>query len=381
MARSPHLALGHAPNLRSLPLRLTAVAVALTALTGGLVVGSTPASARNIKAEIASAHQQLAALNRQAEAASERYNAATIELSSAQTAAKRASQALANAKATTNALEAKVAAFAVAAYRGESSSSLVSLIEDNNAGTFVSRLSSLQAVSASQAATLAQVRAARRVQEQAQTIATAALAKQKSATAAMLANRNQALSAATKEKQILSNLQAREAAIIKAAKARAARIAAEQEQARLRAEAAAAARAASVIANPTPPPPPHISGSGGAATAVAWAFREIGKPYVWAAAGPNSFDCSGLTQYVWGKAGVYLGHYTGDQWNQGAHVTRDQIQPGDLVFFAYNTSQPSTIHHVGIYVGGGMMIDAPYTGANVRKEPAFRSDYIGAVRP
>ena len=98
-------------------------------------------------------------------------------------------------------------------------------------------------------------------------------------------------------------------------------------------------------------------------------------------AGPDSFDCSGLAQYVWGKAGVYLAHYTGDQWNEGTHVSRDQLEPGDLVFFAYNTSEPSTIHHVGVYVGGGQMIDAPYTGVDVRKEPAFRSDYIGAVRP
>jgi len=364
-----------------LPLRLTALAVALTGLTGGLVAGSSPASARNIKAEIASAHQQLAALNRQAEAASERYNAAQIELSSAQTAAKRASQALANATAKTNALEQKVTAFAVAAYRGDSSSSLVSLIEDGNARTFVSRLSSLQAVSASQSATLAQVRAARRVQEAAQSTATAALAKQKSATAAMLANRNVALSAAAKEKQILSNLQAREAAIIKAAKARAARIAAEREQARLREEAAAAARAASVIANPSPPPPPHISGSGGAATAVQWAFQELGKPYVWAAAGPNSFDCSGLTQYVWAKAGVYLAHYTGAQWNEGTRVPRSQLAPGDLVFFVGSDGTYAVPGHVGIYVGHGQMIDAPYTGVNVREESAFASDYVGAVRP
>jgi cell wall-associated NlpC family hydrolase len=364
-----------------LPLRITAVALALTALTGGLIAGSTPASARNIKAEIASAHQQLADLNRQAEAASERYNAARIELSSAQTAAQRAGQALANAKAKTTALERKVTAFAVAAYRGDSSNSLVSLIEDGDAGSFVSRLSSLQAVSASQAATLAQVRAARRVQEAAQATASAALAKQKSATASMLANRNQALQAASKEKQILSNLQAKEAAIIKAAKARAARIAAEQEQARLRAEAAAAAQAASVISNPSPPPPPHVSGSGGAATAVAWAFREIGKPYVWAAAGPNSFDCSGLTQYVWAKAGVYLGHYTGAQWHEGTRVSRSQLQPGDLVFFVGSDGSYAVPGHVGIYVGHGDMIDAPYTGVNVREESAFRSDYVGAVRP
>lgn len=378
MARlSPVLASGRA----RVPLRITAVAVALTGLTGGLVVASTPASARNIKAEIASAQQQLAGLNRQAEAASERYNAAQIQLSSAQTAAQRASQALAHARAKTTELEKKVTAFAVAAYRGGSSNSLVSLIEDGNAGSFVNRLSSMQAVSASEAATLAQVRAARRVQEAAQSTADAAFAKQKSATSSMLADRNEALGAASKEKQILGNLEAKEAAIIKAAKARAARIAAEQERARLQAEAAAAAQASSVISNPNPPAAPHVSGSGGAATAVQWAFREIGKPYVWAAAGPNSFDCSGLTQYVWAKAGVYLGHYTGAQWNEGTRVDRSQLEPGDLVFFVGSDGSYSVPGHVGIYVGHGEMIDAPYTGVNVREESAFRSDYVGAVRP
>jgi cell wall-associated NlpC family hydrolase len=114
---------------------------------------------------------------------------------------------------------------------------------------------------------------------------------------------------------------------------------------------------------------------------VAWAKAELGKPYVWGAAGPDSFDCSGLAMYVWAKAGVQLEHFTGDQWNEGTHVSRSQLEPGDLVFFAYNTSDPGTIHHVGIYVGGGQMIDAPYTGVDVRYDPAFRSDYIGAVRP
>jgi cell wall-associated NlpC family hydrolase len=108
---------------------------------------------------------------------------------------------------------------------------------------------------------------------------------------------------------------------------------------------------------------------------VQWAYRELGKPYQWGAAGPTSFDCSGLTQYVWGKAGVYLDHYTGSQWNEGQHVDRSQLQPGDLVFFG------SDLHHVGLYVGDSKMIEAPYTGANVRVSYAFRSDYAGAVRP
>jgi cell wall-associated NlpC family hydrolase len=79
--------------------------------------------------------------------------------------------------------------------------------------------------------------------------------------------------------------------------------------------------------------------------------------------------------YVWAKAGVHLDHYTGSQWNEGVHVSQSQLEPGDLVFFG------SDLHHVGIYVGGGNMIDAPYTGVNVRVEPYDRPDYAGAVRP
>jgi cell wall-associated NlpC family hydrolase len=118
-----------------------------------------------------------------------------------------------------------------------------------------------------------------------------------------------------------------------------------------------------------------VHGSGGASVAVRWAYDQLGKPYVWGAAGPDSFDCSGLTQYVWGKAGVYLSHYTGAQWNEGQHVDRSQLQPGDLVFFG------SDLHHVGIYVGDSKMIEAPHSGANVQVSYAFRSDYAGAVRP
>jgi cell wall-associated NlpC family hydrolase len=118
-----------------------------------------------------------------------------------------------------------------------------------------------------------------------------------------------------------------------------------------------------------------------AAAALHKAESQIGKPYQWAAAGPNSYDCSGLTMWAYAQEGVHLDHFTGDQWGEGAHVSRTELRPGDLVFFATNTSDPSTIHHVGMYVGNGQMVDAPFTGANVRYGYAFRPDYIGAVRP
>jgi cell wall-associated NlpC family hydrolase len=347
------------------------------------LVTSQPAAAQSIKQQIADARQQLRALDSQAEAASEAYNAARIKLADSRAAAASADTALNAAQTRLDNLQSSVAGFAVAAYRGGGSASMLGLVTDGSAGTYIDQLSTMQAVSLSEARILSDVTSAERVEAQAQATAHAALAQQQQATAALEASRNKIKDAAAKEDKILSSLEAKEAAIVKAAKARAARLAAEREQQRLAALRAATARGVQAISQPvsTLLPPPVTGGSGGAATAVQWAYAEIGKPYVWAAAGPDSFDCSGLTQYVWGKAGVYLGHYTGDQWNEGVHVSQSELQPGDLVFFAYNTSDPSTIHHVGIYVGGGDMIDAPYTGAYVRKEPAFRSDYIGAVRP
>jgi cell wall-associated NlpC family hydrolase len=123
---------------------------------------------------------------------------------------------------------------------------------------------------------------------------------------------------------------------------------------------------------PTGPPP---SVKAGAATAVATAREQLGKPYEWAAAGPDSFDCSGLTMYAWAKGGVSLPHSSGAQYSSLPHVARSQLQPGDLVFYG------SPIHHVGIYEGGGVMINAPETGENVRRDSIARSDYVGAARP
>ena len=141
-------------------------------------------------------------------------------------------------------------------------------------------------------------------------------------------------------------------------------------------------------------PTTSLPGSGAAATAVAWAFRQIGVPYSWGgggATGPTrgfaqgadtvGFDCSGLTLFVWAHAGVALGHYTGSQWTAGSHVAQSDLQPGDLVFFATDTADPATIHHVGIYIGGGNMISAPHTGDVVRvASVAGFGGYIGAVR-
>jgi cell wall-associated NlpC family hydrolase len=116
--------------------------------------------------------------------------------------------------------------------------------------------------------------------------------------------------------------------------------------------------------------------------AANWALTQLGKPYLWGGAGPDRFDCSGLTMMAWARAGVQLLHYTGYQWEEGPHVPLNQLRRGDLLFYATNTSDPSTIHHVAIYIGNGMMVNAPYTGAFVRIDSMYApGGLIGAVRP
>jgi cell wall-associated NlpC family hydrolase len=113
-----------------------------------------------------------------------------------------------------------------------------------------------------------------------------------------------------------------------------------------------------------------------AEVAIDAALSHIGDPYVWAAAGPGTFDCSGLTQWAWAKAGVALDHYTGSQAVQGVRVQPNQLLPGDLVLFG------GDLHHVGMYLGAGYMLDAPDTGAYIRVDKiSWFGDFSLAVRP
>jgi cell wall-associated NlpC family hydrolase len=110
------------------------------------------------------------------------------------------------------------------------------------------------------------------------------------------------------------------------------------------------------------------------AQALQAALSKRGDPYVWGAAGPNAFDCSGLVLWAYAQEGITLPHFTGDQWNSGMHVSRSDLEPGDLVFFYPDIS------HVGIYLGDGLMVDAPDFGETVQVQPVFWADYVGAVR-
>jgi peptidoglycan DL-endopeptidase CwlO len=104
---------------------------------------------------------------------------------------------------------------------------------------------------------------------------------------------------------------------------------------------------------------------------VAFAYAQIGEPYVWGGAGPDVWDCSGLTMGAWASAGVYLPHYAVSQYAATTPISSSQLQPGDLVYWASNPADPNTIFHVGLYIGNGEMIHAPHTGAFVRVESIY----------
>ena len=118
--------------------------------------------------------------------------------------------------------------------------------------------------------------------------------------------------------------------------------------------------------------------------AVEVALAQLGSPYVWGAEGPSTFDCSGLTSFAYAAAGVTIPRVSRAQF--AAYAAMRPVDPlhlvtGDLVFFADIPSNPGTIHHVGMYIGRGLMVEAPHTGAVVRTSSIWRSSYAGAVRP
>jgi cell wall-associated NlpC family hydrolase len=204
------------------------------------------------------------------------------------------------------------------------------------------------------------------------------------ARAALVTSEHAIEAANAEEQQLYSKVKGELGVLIKEEEARQARLAAERAQ---RAIAAAAARARAEQAARDAASHHTVDTSTGDApsgrivgrnprvqAALDRAIAQLGKPYVYAGGGPDAFDCSGLTMYAWEAAGVSLPHNALAQYESLPHVPISSVQAGDLVFFG------SPIHHVGMVVGPGTMIEAPHTGAVVRYASYYRPDIVGAAR-
>jgi peptidoglycan DL-endopeptidase CwlO len=334
---------------------------------------------------VAQAQAQLDALDNQAEAASEAYNGAQQTLALAQQTATAATAAAASAHTVVVTEQNQVGVLAAESYTsGGLSQGLAIVLSTSDPSQAMNRIAMLQQLSNQQSRILATAKTDDLRYQQ-----SVAAAAQASATAAQLAanlvqKQAQITAALAKSQQVLATLTATQRAQLLAAQK--AKLAADQARSVIaladykRAQAAQAVQAASRQAAARAQVvqaalPQSARGSSVAQRAVSAAMSRLGDRYVFGATGPSRFDCSGLVQWAYGRADVSTAHYTGEFWNSYRHVSYNQLKPGDLVFFYRDH------HHVGIYIGGGMMINAPHTGDVVRIASVLaHGSFSGAVR-
>ena len=320
------------------------------------------------RAEADRVQAQVAALNDKAEIASERYNAAKTRYESLSAKVATTERQIAKLRKHQHTLQSHLDTRANDMYRQGPLGFISVLLSVNTFEEFDTTIRVLTSLNEQDAATVSQLKAAKADAERARATLVAARTQAGRQKLAMAANAEAVRTQLAARKHLLASLTAEIQTLV-------ARRIAEQRAAEQARTMALLLRQRSVsqggiILGGNPPT------SSKALAAVYWAEKEMGKPYVWAAAGPNSFDCSGLMVWAYDHVGIHLNHYSGDQINAGQRVSRSNLEPGDLVFFG------SPIHHVGMYVGGGDFIEAPYTGTDVRiSRLSSRGDFAGACRP
>src|ERR1019366_6114956 len=303
--------------------------------------------------------------------------------------------------------QGKVGALAAASYEsGGLSQGLAIILNTTDPSQAMTRVSMLQQLSTSQASLLAAAQSADQLYQQSVAAASQATATDQKLSADLAQKQAQINAALAHSQQVLAKLTAAQRAQLIAAqkakeaadqakaqielaafnKAQAAQAAAAQAAAsraaasRAAATRAAATAAANRAANRAPVVqtvalPQSPGGSSVAQRAVSAAMTRLGDRYVFGATGPRRFDCSGLVQWAYRQAGISTTHYTGTLWNDYRRIPESQLKPGDLVFFYRDH------HHVGIYIGNGLMINAPHTGDVVRiASISAHGYYSGAVR-
>ena len=322
-------------------------AIAAGLLAAGILVSSSEYAAAAPRPTVAQVQHRLKQLNSQVNVIGQQYDQALEDLAAANQRLRQANRAASRYLAHFRSLRTEVAQIAAAAYMTGNTTSPVALLTSGDAQQILNRSSILLELSSSHSAQMSEfLSAARKL--------TAAQQAARRVQAATLTLKNKL----ARQKKSLGKLIARQQALL--------------------------AQLTPVQQAPTGPGGPPVGGgpytgptNTQAGKAVAFAYAQLGKPYLWGATGPDSFDCSGLMLAAWASAGVSIPRTTYEEWSGLPHIPMSQIQPGDLILM-------DGLGHVAMYVGGGFLIDAPHSGAFVQKVALsgwYLQAAVGAVRP
>jgi peptidoglycan DL-endopeptidase CwlO len=342
----------------------TVIAVcAATFVALSLSPGSSAADPHH-KPTLAQVERRVAHLDRQAEIASERFNTIREQLKTTRARLSGIKADYARQRARVIRMQDDIAELVVAGFQGTSLGTTASLVLSNDPKQFLRTLSTVESVADTQSRMFAKYMRLKQALDGKK----AQLQDQVSAIEAAKAEM-------AKQRATIKRKSAAAQALLSSLKA--------AQRRRLEAQQAAEAATQPPTSTTTTPSTsastntgntPHVPASGDAQIAVDFALAQLGDPYVYGAAGPDAWDCSGLTMGAWGAAGVSLPHSSSMQYNSGTHISISELQPGDLVFFY------SPISHVAIYLGNGQVVHAPHTGDVVRIAPMSEMPVTGAVR-
>ena len=337
--RTPHR---RWPHRAARSVLLAAILLPLTVLsTGSLTAQASPTSSARLE-------DQLDRLNRESDQLVEQYLQGKLALNRIRKSLRALETQAAGAEGDLRMLQSRLGARASAAYVQGAGSAVAAVLGSDDPAAAIARVQVLDLLATRDSDLMGEIKVA-----------------------------GQAYDERTRQVSAAERAQATEVARLDAKKAEIERAVARTRTLLRELEAKNDASRTQVPSPPAPaqaaaPPPP--AGGGGAAAAVRFALAQVGKPYQWGAAGPNAYDCSGLTMVAWSKAGISLPHSSAAQINVGRRVSASELRPGDLIF------RYSPISHVSMYIGNGKQVSATRTGDYVRVQSLYGS-IVGYSRP
>ena len=333
-------------------LKRSATAISAGLLAGGLIITVGPTAGAAPKPTLSEVQAKLQKLTNQEQVLDQRYDQMKQDLSQANQRLKLVNQETARYQAKFEAMRKQVARIAAQAYEGGQLTSIAALLTSDDPQSVLDQGSILMELSSANSAQMTEFINAARQLESAQQAAKNAKAAIITLQARLNGQRTVLVKTIDQQKKLLAQLTPVQQAPI-------------------------GPGGGNGGGGGTPPPVYKGPTNTQAEKVVAFVYAQIGKPYVFGASGPNSYDCSGLTSAAWASVGISIPRTSEEQWAGLPHVPTSDMQPGDILVF-------NGAGHVGIYVGGGMMIDAPHTGLDVQKVALsgwYASTLDGVVRP